>query len=344
MAGGDGLFVRNTWYVCAWSDEVGARPLQRWICGEPIVLWRRSDNRVAALADRCPHRDAPLSLGSVVGDDLQCGYHGLRFDADGVCVGVPGGERVPSGACTRAYPVVERWGWVFVWPGSADLADPALIPDYHWKDDPAWTGKGETLPVKAGYGLLRDNLLDLSHAHFVHRQTLATDGVIEFPIVTEVHDDRLTVLRDMHDIAPSPFFRRMGGFTGNVDHRQEIVFTPPGNIVIKLRVADAKQANHVVEMRVLNALTPETENTSLYFWSLVRNTSLDDSQLTDWMFEANRSTFDEDVAVIEPQQAMLERAPAPARPIRWSVDKGVTQAQRWVQRLIAEEAENAGSV
>lgn len=342
MAAGDGVFIRNAWYVCAWSGEMADRPLQRWVCGEPVVLWRRRDGGVAALADRCPHRDAPLSLGRVVGDDIQCGYHGLRFGADGGCVAVPGSGRAPAGAGTRSYPVVERWGWVFVWPGAPGRADPALLPDYHWKDDPEWTGKGETLPVKAGYGLLRDNLLDLSHAHFVHRQTLATDAVIESPVVTEMAGGRLTVTRDMRGIAPSPFFARVGGFSGKVDHHQEIGFTPPANIVISLRVADLERADHVVEMRVLNALTPETEGSTLYFWSLVRNTDLDDDGLTEWMFEANRSTFDEDVAVIEPQQVMLDRAPPPARPIRWQVDKGVTQAQRWVERLLREESGAVG--
>ena len=102
---------------------------------------------------------------------------------------------------------------------TADVPDPDLIPDYHWKADPAWAGKGETLHVKAHYGLLRDNLLDPSHAHHVHRQTLAIDGVIEFPIETDFDGERLRAVRDMRGIAPSPFFSRMAGFTGNVDHR-----------------------------------------------------------------------------------------------------------------------------
>lgn len=91
----------------------------------------------------------------------------------------------------------------------------------------------------------------------------------------------------------------------------------------------------------MNALTPETERTTHYFWALVRDTELDDAALTEWMFQANKDTFDEDVAVIEPQQRVIDAAPAPARPIRWGVDKGVTQAQRWVARLLAEEETDA---
>ncbi len=263
----------------------------------------------------------------MVGDVIECGDHGLRFDARGDCVAVPGAARVPPGACTRAYPTCERWGWVFVWLGAPERAGKEPLPDYHWKADPGWTGKGETLHVKAHYRLLRDNLLDLTPAHYVHQRTLATEGVIEFPIETDFDGERLTVLRDMRDIAPSPFFARLGGFEGNVDHRQEIVYTPPGNIVIGLHVAGRAQGgNRAVEMRVLNALTPETERTTHYFWSLVRNTDLEDDALTEWMYHAKKATFDEDVAVIEPQQALIDRAPAPARPIRWGVDKGVAQA------------------
>lgn len=335
MGGG---FIRNAWYVCAWSREVGREPLQRWICGEPLVLWRRGDGRIAALADRCPHRAAPLSRGRLVGDDIQCGYHGLVFDSGGACVSVPGASETLKGAGTRAYPVVERWGWAFAWLGASDKADPGLVPDFHWLGDPSWAGKGETLPVKASHALLRDNLLDLSHARFVHQRTLATDAVVEFPIETDFDGERLTVLRDMRDIVPSPFFARLGGFEGRVNHRQHVTFTPPGNIVIRLRVASAAAPDDVVEMRVLNALTPETEGTSLYFWSLLRDSDLGNEDLTEWMFRANASTFDEDVAVIEPQQEMMERAPPPARPVRWGVDKGVTLAQRWVDRLLAEEA------
>ncbi len=339
MDGDDGRLIRNAWYVCAWDRDLGRAPLQRWICGAPLVLWRRRDGRPAAIADRCPHRGAPLSRGRVIDDDIQCGYHGLRFGADGVCTAVPGTDRVPAGARTRAYPILERWGWVFVWTGAPEMADPALLPDYHWKSAPGWTGKGETLHVKAHYGLLRDNLLDLTHAHYVHRQTLATDGVIAFPIETRFDGARLTVLRDMRGIAPSPFFARLGGFAGRVDHCQRIDYSPPGNIVISLRVADAAEGGRSVEMRVLNALTPETERSTHYFWSLVRDTDLDDDGLTEWMFQVNKRTFDEDVAVVEPQQTMLDSAPEPGRPIRWSVDKGVTQAQRWVAEILRGEAE-----
>src|SRR4051812_44748138 len=82
--------LRNAWYIAAWADELGATPLARRICNEPIVLFRDRDGRAAALEDRCCHRAAPLHLGGVVENGLQCGYHGLIFDGSGRCVTIPG--------------------------------------------------------------------------------------------------------------------------------------------------------------------------------------------------------------------------------------------------------------
>ena len=109
------MFLRNCWYAAAWDDEVAEIPLARTILGEPVVLWRSADGRPAALEDRCCHRALPLSMGRPVGETLQCGYHGLRFDTAGRCVAVPGQSTIPPGARVRAYPLVERHGWVWIW-------------------------------------------------------------------------------------------------------------------------------------------------------------------------------------------------------------------------------------
>ena len=83
------MLLRNAWYIAAWSDELGAQPLARRICNEPIVLFRDKENHAAALADRCCHRAAPLHLGTVIESGIQCGYHGLVFDGSGRCVMIP---------------------------------------------------------------------------------------------------------------------------------------------------------------------------------------------------------------------------------------------------------------
>ena len=105
-----GTYLRNAWYVAAWSDDLGEGQLiGRTILKQPIVLYRTSDGQVAALDDRCPHRFAPLHMGKIVGgNQVRCVYHGLEFDASGACVLNPhGSKHIPSRAKVRSYPVVE---------------------------------------------------------------------------------------------------------------------------------------------------------------------------------------------------------------------------------------------
>ncbi len=118
------MLLRNAWYIAAWADEIGGEPLARRICDEPIVLFR-DGGRAAALADRCCHRAAPLHMGAVVEEGIQCGYHGLIFDGAGRCVHIPGQKQIPADAPVRGYPVVEKDQLVWVWTGDPAKADTA---------------------------------------------------------------------------------------------------------------------------------------------------------------------------------------------------------------------------
>ena len=120
------MFLKNCWYVAAYDRELeDGGPLGRKLLDEPVVIFRDSKGTPVALEDRCCHRQLPLSLGTVTGDTLQCGYHGLEFDATGACVTVPGQSMVPPGAVIRSYPLVEKWGFLWIWMGDAAQADEA---------------------------------------------------------------------------------------------------------------------------------------------------------------------------------------------------------------------------
>ena len=101
-------------------------------------MYRNEAGKIVALEDRCSHRDYPLSKGRLIGDTLECGYHGLQFDCAGNCVKVPGHSGVPTGGRIKSYPILERWGWVWIWMGSPALADESQIANFHWLHDPAW--------------------------------------------------------------------------------------------------------------------------------------------------------------------------------------------------------------
>src|SRR3546814_4324051 len=129
------MFLQNTWYVACTGDEVQDKPLGRRICGQSIVFYRGKENTVAALEDFCPHRGAALSLGSVCEGNLMCGYHGLVMGADGKAVSMPM-QRVAGFPCIKSYAVIERYGFIWLWPGDPERADDTLIPHLDWAVNP----------------------------------------------------------------------------------------------------------------------------------------------------------------------------------------------------------------
>lgn len=165
--------------MAGWSDELGEQLLSRRMFDQPIVLYRKADGTVAALADRCPHRFAPLSLGTRMGDSVQCGYHGLAFDSTGQCVHHPFSDKIPAAAKVQSWAVVERHDIIWLWGGDPVNADQALIPDFSMITNSGTVKAvhGYTL-IEAPYEFATDNLMDLSHIEFVHKGSFAGAGVI----------------------------------------------------------------------------------------------------------------------------------------------------------------------
>jgi phenylpropionate dioxygenase-like ring-hydroxylating dioxygenase large terminal subunit len=172
----DGCFApRNHWYVAAWSKDVERKPMERWILDEPVALYRRESGQPVALHGRCPHRSFPLGRSRVAGDHIVCGYHGIAFRPDGSCAEIPSQRAIPQACAVHAYPVVERWDWIWIWPGDPALADEALIPDHFalGATDPAFkTHSGWYALIPGRYMLMHDNLFDLTHLPHLHLDSL----------------------------------------------------------------------------------------------------------------------------------------------------------------------------
>jgi phenylpropionate dioxygenase-like ring-hydroxylating dioxygenase large terminal subunit len=338
------MWMRNCWQVIAFSTEIVDAPLARTVCNEPVVLFRTQKGEAAALADRCPHRFVPLSFGRVTGDQIQCGYHGLCFNAEGACVRVPGQDMVPARAHVRKYPLVERHGFAWIWLGDTSLADPATIPDFHWVDDPEWAAVNGYHHFGANYQLVNDNLLDLSHESFVHEETIGNEAVAEAPCTVTLHGDMVRTHRDMFDIEAPPFYQRTTGFTGRINRWHTNHFTPPGFHVIEngSTPAGANERSGALERKVLNLLTPETETSTHYFWSVVRQFKLDDQELTDYIRDGISRTFDQDKTVLEAQQQAIGPDPDHTSfPVSIRVDAGPIQGRKLLQAMIAREAAGA---
>ena len=341
------MFLKNAWYVAAWDSEIGEAPFARTILGEPVVLFRTPQG-IAALEDRCCHRSLPLSLGQVVGDRIQCGYHGLEFDTAGACVRVPGQSKIPPGAEMRAYPVVQRYGWVWIWPGDPALADTALLPDWWWCESPDWKvipGRGgKPMYVEGNYLLISDNLFDIAHLTYVHSTSIGSDAIVEFPSRTERFDRRVVMTRIVPDRPPAPFWKKAGGFDGNVDRWAITTSDLPcyivndaGSVRVGSGIVPGKvdEANGV-EMKVMNLPTPETETTTHYFYAHARHFKTASPDWDEIYRTQFTQVFEEDRVVLNAQQARMSAMPD-AREIDINSDAPNIQVRRALVELIAAE-------
>ena len=339
------MFVRNAWYVAAWDHEVTRSLTRRILLNEPVVLFRTDSGKAVALEDRCCHRQAPLSMGKLVGNIVECPYHGLQFDPTGKCVKVPSQERVPANARVKSYPLVERYHWLWIWLGDPAKADPALIEDFHFLDDPAWGYGGSYLKVEANYLLLVENLLDTTHLPFLHPTTLGTDAFArsEFEVARE--GDRIQVARWLMNELPAPFHKQMGGFPDGmkVDRWQIAHYGPPS--FVKLDVGSspvgtgAREGNRSQGMNMwnLNAITPETEKTAHYFYAQAYNFKVDQRWISDLVRAQVTKAFLEDMTMIKAQQINMDLGPS--RVVNLGQDKAWVAMRQIVDRLVREEQE-----
>ena len=343
------MFVRNAWYVAAWDHELSRSMLRRIILEEPVVLFRATDGKPVALEDRCCHRQAPLSMGKLVGDVVTCPYHGLQFDTTGRCIKVPSQDMIPKGARVRSYPVVEKNHWIWIWTGDPAKADAALIEDFHWMDDPAWRFGGSYLHVDGNYLLVVENLLDTTHLPFLHPHTLGTDSFARSEFEVQREGDRITVSRYLMDDLPAPFHKQMGGFPDGmkVDRWQVTHYGPPS--FVKLDIGSAPVGTAVrqgerskgVNMWNLNAITPESEKTAHYFFAQAYNFKLDERWVSDMLRTQVHNIFLEDMAIIRAQQQNMDLGPSPVQNL--AQDKAWVAMRQIVQRLVLEEQRHAAA-
>jgi vanillate O-demethylase monooxygenase subunit len=338
------MFLRNAWYVVACDHEVGRSLLARTICGEPIVLFRTQDGQPAALENRCCHRNAPLSAGKLIDDEVQCGYHGLVFNRQGRCVLIPSQTAIPPGAEIRAFPAVERHRWIWVWTGDPARADETLIPDLHWQGDPGWHNVGGYFHAKANYQALIDIQLDNTHAQYVHPTTLANVGAVRATPRVKREADAIRVERLMPDSDPQPLYVRASGFK---DARADVwvnwVYKPPTVVAFDTGIAERGSGvfegnrSRAFTFHNVHAITPENERVSHYFWMSSRSFKVGD-EAANRIHEDIRITFREDLEMCEAQQACIDAMPG--RPtIDINADNPTIQARNLLARMI--EAERA---
>ncbi len=339
-------YIKNAWYAAGWDEEfTGDRPIARTLLGEPLVLFRAEGGGIAALVDRCPHRGVPLSMGTLENCRVKCPYHGLEFDSTGTCIRNPHIAGDPSRLRTRHFATALRHGVVWLWNGDPEHADTGKLPDYAYLVEPGYAVVRGVMHVKANFRLVVDNLLDLSHAEYIHRNTVGTAGAsASVKTSVAVGDNQLTVFRRVFNLPPSPVFRPYWKRTERADQYSNMSWFAPSNLQLNLGLmAPSEQEGFQFQpaegfhFPSAHLLTPVDESSTLYFYAIARNFLTDDGALSDKIRKTFIQAFEnEDRPVIEAVQRRLDEDSASAfRFADFTIGDGAaSRARRMIDKLL----------
>lgn len=334
-------FAYDAWYPLAWSRDVGRELATRRVLEEDLVIYRTEEGSVAALEDACPHRLAPLSLGTLRGDAVECGYHGLTFDCSGKCVSAPGMPRPPQSAQVRSFPTAESMGMVWVWMGDPERADRAQVFHLSEYDDADYSVvEGDALPVQANYLSLADNLCDPTHVVYVHKTTLASAGREETRVQHERQGNKVVTWRWVIDGPLIPVFQGLKDFGGaNVDRWHYYHYHAPCIAVIDFGSArtgtgapEGKRED-CIQMFACHFITPIDQRSCMQHWLVLKNSPADpvvDMRLRDNL----RMAFNEDKRVLEAIQRNEDK-PREWKRINLALDGSSIKMRRIVEEMAA---------
>ncbi|MGX7895962.1 Rieske 2Fe-2S domain-containing protein [Tsuneonella sp. HG222] len=338
----DGSFApRNGWYVAAFCNEIGDELLSRWILNEPVVLYRKADGAAVAVQGRCPHRHYPLGESKRVGDAIQCGYHGITFDHAGKCTFVPSQEKIPGIYTIKAYPLVERGLWAWIWPGDPSLADVRLIPDLTeigfdlegYVAEPCYS-----LYVDGRYQLLNDNLLDLTHLGYLHRSSIGTDDDAATPEQREVTDRKVGSRRFMLDTPQPPFLVEKQNFDGNVDRLSGMDFHLPGFHAgigeFRIPASHPLRGGELIQAsRVWHGVTPAKKHSTNYFFAMSAPQGDDLAFAKEYL----RSVVEEDAFATREIEKIIQTVDELPRELMLKSDTTAVLGRRALQAMMDRE-------
>lgn len=337
------MYLRDAWYVAALEQELTDRLLPLRILEEDVVLYRRTNGDPVALEDACVHRKVPLSLGRVKGDNVECGYHGLTFNPAGECVRVPCADRIPRGAHVRSYPIVSRYGCLWIWMGPSQLADPNTIFSVaHW-GDPRWGNTGaDSMTMDCNYLYMTDNLLDPSHVAWVHPSSFGNAACESEPVEVHATESGLIASRWMRGVEVAPLYVPFLRFQGLCDRLQHYEVRFPSHSLVKAVFVpagasgpDAEQHPQSFIMDSYNFMTPVDEAHTRYFWFQMRNVFPDDAAVSGQMAAGVRAAFEEDRIILNAIQQNFARSRTPHIDI--AIDAAPLRFRRRLKQLIDKE-------
>jgi vanillate O-demethylase monooxygenase subunit len=360
------MFVYNSWYIIAEPGELAASAIiGRMILGQRIAVFRLESGQLVALEDRCPHRLVPLSLGRVEGEHVRCAYHGATFGADGRCLAVPGQKAAPPRARARVYPVIERLGYIWVWPGDPALAgDETSLPEgFGPSGDPDWLGGyGHMDSIQSDYRLINDNLFDITHAEFVHpesfggpevqfyRNARPGTGYVDRGMTFEIGERVIRFRTHAASLGKEggPLWRSMlaesrglEDWPEPIDLRMDVIWSAPVYTSFRIQVRPVGEPEAApVEIYNLHAAVPETATSAHYFYRSVRNYG--DASKNQIFIDAARFVFNQDKPILEAQQRAIGSTDLFAHePVSFAGDRLQLEGRAILARLAAAEQQGA---
>lgn len=323
-------YVLNLWYMAAWADEVpNGGFLSRRLLDRQWLIWRLSDGSISIMEDRCPHRFVALSKGNRKGDHITCGYHGLGFDGQGNCVHSPFPDVQPM-ARVATMPATQRHLGIWFWPGEAEMADPALIPDFGYLEGEREAERGHLI-IQGNYELLADNLMDLTHAEFLHRESFGTNGSIFGGRQSVKQDDDGAIWNnwDVEGAEPPGWAAGLLGQGALVDQWLHMRWHAPSCMDLSIGLAKSGTERGELVMPPLrnpHIVTPETQTTSHYFY--------DHAPGEEQAAQARQVFVEEDEPMIASAQDGLGSEDFwDAKPLILPSDAGAIRARRRLMQL-----------
>ena len=337
-------FLKNIWYMAGWADEVAdSAPLARRIAGVDLVFFRDAEGDLHCLADMCPHRFAPLSMGRVEQGRLICAYHGLGFGGGGRCLINPHGP-ITDHLKATSYQAVERHACLWVWLGAPELADIAKIPpmDFIAATSPEARVTGYLLS-KAHYMLMVDNIMDLSHADYLHAGSLGGGINSKTKGMVSQEADGAIAIRwhvDNEELPPLMAQSLPEGITRG-DFRNEVYWYAPGAMKQSVLFGPHGQlANQGRQSWGLHNMTPADETSTHYFFC---HTSADISRNPAMVPHVRavlmQAFAGEDCPVLEAQQRRIDgRDFWSLHPALLPTDAGAVRVRRRIDEMLRQEA------
>jgi len=336
-------FVRNAWYVAGWSYEFGNNLSAIKILDENIVFYRTSKGQVIAMKDSCPHRFLPLSMGKLIGDDIQCGYHGITYNCEGQCVRIPGQKKIQKTLNVQTYPVHEQHDIVWIWMGENSLAETSEIFDMPQFSQSEWEiNHGEALHLNSNYLNVAENLVDPAHVSFVHPTTLGSSDSEDVPVEFKTEGDLIIAWRWIRNSPPIGFFKEFPGYKTNVDRWHYYYLHLPSIAVIDFGSIDSKEQieenqRHLgTQLFALHFLTPVSSNQTIDRWMHLRNVAVGDENASEKINSMFKVAFAEDKKILEAIQDQTDHQQIQS-PIHIAIDKGSIAYRRRIEELIKSE-------